>query len=378
MLISASSHSLTLWQQKQDLLDQLGHFANLSIFDEPQEKEILKTKLLKFIYCNLFDPIYGGLLVNKGNDDNKETLNKYYKPLLINIYLHEIFTAAGQVFYDGELNYCGKLIFRYLITQLENKDIEFERYDELKNIDNYFSSEQLTNQLNDKEKELFFALISDDQPFNKGYLFCYKRSLKEASDLIDMEYKQAQILDYSIKEKLKTIEHKGKASTKLEIQDNFSIKCELITSLVNHGTFDIKKSEEKLLFKLFNELYIDIRQNYNYKNLIHLITSGIYLLQLSFELELLSKIEKLVIKLYEFKNTNKGKDLRLALLVQFFGELYSKNILSYDFEEKWINFEKEPVNRFELIYIDKNQVDMGGRLVNIKSKYNSYRLVFLI
>jgi len=380
MLISTKQNTHTLWQQKQDLFDQLGLLANLSIFDEPQEKEALKTKLLEFIYSHSFDPIYGGLLINRENNGHKETLTKYYKPLLINLYLHEIFMAADQVFYDGELNHQGRLIFRYLIARLENKEIEFDRYDEIKNIDNYFSYEQINNQLNDKEKKLFIALISEDKHSDNGYLFCYKRSLKEASNSINMEYKQAQILDFSIKEKLKAIEDKENSSTKIKIQDSFSTKCELIISLVSHGLSEFNKKQEKLLFNLFEGLYIEIKEDNNYKKLIDLITSGIYLLQLNFDLKILSKLDKLIIVFYKNNNVSEKSNrdnLRIALLDQFITELSSRNILPNNFNNMDAKTNKKLDRVFELIFLDKNQVDTASKLVEMRSKYNPYRLIYL-
>jgi len=382
MLISINLSPHDLWQQKQDLLDQIHSLANDSIFDDPKEKDRLKMKFLEFIYSNRFDPIYGGLIISSELDNDEQAFVLYHKPLVANLYLNELFMAASQAFYDGEINHHGKLIFNYLIEQLKNSRLEYNNHCRLESLKNFYSQEQIDNQLNNKEQELFFALMLEENHSNDGYLFSYKQPLKQAANFINMEYKEAQILAFSIKEKLKGIQIEKEAEVKKRIPDIFLSKCEFMISLASHDSSSLIVDHKRLLFELFHSLFIQIKDPKNSKYWIDLIVSGIYLLQLNFDLELLSKLENLTSNFIEISKINNGTndkrtEFRSELIIQFFATLHNGNLLSDDFEEVWLNFNGKSKGKFEFILLDANQVGLDAQLVDIKSKYNPYRLIFL-
>ena len=162
----------------------------------------------------------------------------------------------------------------------------------------------------------------------------------------------------------------------------FLVKCELIISLTSVGALEFETNHRRQLFELFDELYLETKEHSDYKNIITLIMAGIYLLQLIFEQTLLSKVEELIIRLSKPNNDdgerNNKTDQQMTLIIQFIRELSKRNMLSNYLTKNIFKNTDKTNDKFELVFFDKAQVKTNAKLVDMKSKYSPYRLIFII
>ncbi len=185
-------------QQKDAILNVLNEIAQQPITASPKQRDNLQDQLIQFIYDNPFDSLYGGLVLReKNHDDNSFS---YFKPKESNELLSEIFTVADQVLYHGLFSFTARQIDGYLMGK-EQTHLSLGEFPA------FVSNEVLKNKLNDKEKQLLNALVANKkyESHQQGIFVSYSRSLKDAAQAIDMHYKEAQIIEFSIQSKLKVI-----------------------------------------------------------------------------------------------------------------------------------------------------------------------------
>jgi hypothetical protein len=183
--------------QKQVILNLLSEIALQPITESPEQRDDLQEKLIQFIYEKPFDSLYGGLVVQQKSHD--ESAFVYLKPKEINRSLSEIFTKADQVLYHGLFSYIAKQIDDYL-AGVELGILGSKELPACLNLD------ELNNALDDKERQLLNALVPHNKlQIQKECLFIsYSRSLEDAALVVNMHYKEAQIVEFSIQNKLKS------------------------------------------------------------------------------------------------------------------------------------------------------------------------------
>jgi len=199
MLFDFNASMVKQNQQKEVILERLNEIAQQPITASPKQRDNLQEQLIQFIYQTPFDSLYGGLVL-RDKSHNKTSL-AYFKPKETNKILSEIFRLADQVFYHGLFSYMAKQIDGYL-TGTEQKCLSLDK------LPAFFTNEVLNHQLDDKERQLLNSLVSQHkyQSDLQGLFISYSRSLKDAALAINMHDKEAQIIEFSIQSKLKSVD----------------------------------------------------------------------------------------------------------------------------------------------------------------------------
>ena len=202
MLINHSANSLEQKSQYQSLLIELDQTAHQAIDDPVFVRDRIEEKLMNSIYQQDFDALFGGCVVEHAD-------HYHSKPLLYNLYLSDIYLTASRVLFNGQLRLVGQQILDYLSQQFIQDKRSKNQSIKLEQLDHYFSLHEINQNLTDSEKNLFFSVIKQqpDSRLSEQQGFCYynKRSLYESAKFIGMELKQAQIVEYSLQQKLKEL-----------------------------------------------------------------------------------------------------------------------------------------------------------------------------
>jgi len=250
MLLTPSSSLLNQWQEKQACLQQLQQVSASTITASTKKRDSLEQTYLSFVYQNSFDPLFGGLIVQK-ND-------LYFKPIITNLYLSEILITAGHILCQGKLLYVGQSSLNNALDKLLVFSSFFEvseNYFSQTNLPCYLSSDEINQLLDEKERALFSALSFSN---GSGTIVSYKCSLINAAKKIDMHYKEAQILEFGFREKLKT--HRlnsnngttnkiaSEGETRIEFKDRLITSLESVIKLLdmNRDQTTIQKAESIL------------------------------------------------------------------------------------------------------------------------------------
>lgn len=372
MLIDPHTNLLHQWKQKQFLLDQLQIIANLPVTSLSQQKNLLEKQFSDFVFQSNMDSLFGGLLVSGHKDQLVSSQQKYYKPAITNIYLAELLIAADQVFYHGTFSFIGKQIVEYLLKRISNDEssqIITNQYFNQENLDCYFSDATLKYLLEQKEEQLLLALTTPDLLNKKdigGRLVSYCRSLREAAAGIDIHYKEAQILEFSLLDKLTKGSVSKKACSTDSIENYFEVNCELLAMLSKSLFIEHDSEKGSLSKEFFYKLYRKLMKSDNNQNLlINLIYSGILLLQVDFDHDIVTCIDKMTLQLGEgIKQQEADEKQKMQLdVIKLFQ--YRKN-------------PKLDSLNTQLVFLSKQQIDLDVRLIELKAKFNPYRLVFVI
>lgn len=374
MLIDPNANHLQQWQQKQRILDQLHEIANLPITADPQQRKELQQHFFDFIYQQNFDSLSGGLLV--------KTEEFYYKPIITNLYLSEILIAADQVFYQGDFLFVGRLILNNIVNRLsitEKFIVEHEEYCKKNQLSCFFKQNIIDDLLDKKERQLLFALIPKTLAID-GCLITYNRSLRDASERINMHYKEAQMIEFSLLNKLKDSRPIDTFVKSERIENIFELNCELIISLTNCLMIKDNAKTSCLLKILFQDLLKLLKNELrNRNNLTNLIYSGIILLQYNFDSELICQIEDLLIQLVKYPVSEIGSEkvaMQEATINLFIKSLSKRGIISG--VEVFNPTSNLFADKLELLFLSRELVDLNTQLVELRSKFNPYRLVYTL
>ena len=224
MLFTPSSCLSNQWKEKQACLQQLQRISTSPITASTNKRDSLEQAYLSYVYQNSFDPLFGGLIVQK-ND-------LYFKPIITNLYLSEIFTTAGQVLCQGKLLYVGRSSLKNTLEDLSvfsSFSEVSESYFNQTNLPCYLSSQEINKLLDERERTLFSALTFSD---GEGMIVSYKCSLINAAEKIDMHYKEAQVLEFSFREKLKTYRLNSNGATTMQIANEEETRIEFKKQLI--------------------------------------------------------------------------------------------------------------------------------------------------
>ena len=371
MLIDPHTNLLHQWKQKQSLMDQLQNTANLPITSSSQQRDTLEKQFTDFVFQNSLDSLFGGLLVNCHEDQLNSVQQKYYKPAITNIYLAELLIAADQVLYDGSFSFIGNQIVEYLITQIsnqKNKLLNTNRYTDLKNLNCFFSHSTLNGLLEGKELQLLLALTSpspDKEVDSEYILLSYARPLRDAAANIDMHYKEAQIIEFGLLDKLKNSKHE-KHFVSEPIENCFEVNCELLVILSKNLLNNYEPNIAKLAMDMFNKLYLEfLNESENRNWLINLIYTGIMLLQLEFDGDLVATIDQLILQLAKEPKTGKADEK----------SKYQETVIELFRQRR--NIESNPSN-VQLLFLSKKQIDLDTRLMELRARFNPHRLIFVV
>lgn len=380
MLISPDSTCLQLWTRKQDLFSQLHEISYQPIDSSMQQRDQLEVLFEKFIYQQNFDVIDGGLIIGKKIAHTATT--NYHKPIITNIYIAELLIAADQVFYRGDFYFTGKQILAYLLKYLFENDsdlLSFSDSFESRNLPCYFVESTITHYLDIKERQLLSALTADNQLSKQdendihGTYVCYTKSLREAASSIDMHYKEAQILEFSLLKKLKKTTTVSNNFNAVPIKNDFSVNCELLACLCMVLKTKYDQTILEQLKQTFYTLQKRLKSRDTRESLVEFIYSGIALLQLDFDQDIVSIIEQTTVTLDELPATKKS-NVRIIWLEKAISEfqLHNRNIVQSSQQERLSNLNSN------LIFLSKQQVDLETQLTKLRSNFTPNQLVFII
>jgi len=371
MLINPHTSILHQWKQKQSILDQLQEIASLPITSSSHQRDTLEKEFIEFIFQNDIDFLFGGLLVDGHTSQLTSSRQKYYKPTITNIYLAEILIAADQVFYHGIFSFVGNQIIGYLIREISNGKnnlLDINRFTDLNNSDCFFSLSVLKDLLEDKEFHLLIALTSPSsikEVSSEDLLLSYTRSLREAAENIDMHYKEAQIVEFSLLNKLKTNKFERDFSSS-QIENGFVVNCELLALLSKHLINGGDASSAKLAIEIFHGLHKQLLDDsVDANDLVSLIHAGIMLLQIDFDLDLVVIIDKLTLQLAEQSTSQKTNEK----------SEYQEMVIKLFQQRK--NAQSNP-SKIQLLFLSRQQIDLDARLMDLRAKFNPCCLVFIV
>lgn len=257
-----------LWIQLQTLKKKLANFSNLSLIDSQKNKQLFLADFYHFLQQLDFDSIGGGYYL-KNSDTLRLSAQKH-------ALLAEMMLSVGLVFSEGELIYRGERLIRVINEYLFNKKNSFF----IDNID--FSQEEapfilngstIQNNLTTEEFKLLLALTDNEklEP-NKNYRLQYKKTLITAAEKIEMHYKQAQILEHTLKEKLirqfaPYLKPQNNKKKTLDIHSNSYMANLLIELVIWHRKTDYIEQSDNLLSNLVKCLS-DTKTNHDQKIMI--------------------------------------------------------------------------------------------------------------
>ena len=375
------------WSSTQEILKELTKIANQSITASLDEKETLFEQFLNTIYSGYFDELTGGLI------SNKDSNNLYYKPTSINLSLCRLLLASDQVFYHGEFRLVANKILLNLassITSASNKQLEYESYFDIEELYCSFNSKTLTSILEKSELALFKAL-SNNKLISNQLIYTKCCSLKDASTKINMHYKEAQILEYSINEKLNKYTNtlsKSKIFSKIELDDTFQINSEFIEVISESWSSNKNIIQRNLAESIFTTLEAELNRNdkagqFYHGDLLNLICAGISLLTIAFNQRLLNRIFDLIKKSNSI-NTNENNPLdsrektnyQKDFIITFLKSLPSQ----FDIPEELLKFTVDKLHSnssFNLVFIDKHSIDCDQQVTFLNSKFNAFQKIFI-
>jgi len=379
--------SIDHWLLTQEILKELTKVANQSITASLSKKEALFEQFLNTIYCGYFDELTGGLILDKGSN------NIYYKSISINLSLCRLLLASDQVFYHGEFRLVANKILSNLTSSIidsQNKKLEYENYFDIKDFFCSFDTKTLTLILEKSELALFKSL-SNNKIIGNQLIYTKCHSLKDASSKINMHYKEAQILEHSINQKLDKYTNtlsQSKTSSKIKLDDIFQINCDFIDAISESWPSTENIINRNLAENLFSTLEEEINRNdetdlFYHRNLLNLICAGIGLLTIAFDHPLLNRIFDLIekstvintnenIPLDSKEKTNYQKDFIIVFLRSLPTQFdIPKKLLQFTVEEPQSNIS------FNLVFIDKHAIDCDQQITFLKSKFNVFQKIFI-
>lgn len=385
-----------------DIYQQLLVLSEQSIFAPSEEIEQFRVEFLSILYRLDFDPLFGGLIVPH---DYLKKEPHFEKSLVLNSLIADLLLQADRLLYTGELTQVAKLSIQHLHNQLQTSQdglIKTQTYFAKKHSENTFQSEQLKSLLDNQELMLLNALISNNDLAlenslnNKEISIFNKRSLLEAANLINMPFKQAQILVHAIQLKLRT-KSIERTILNYEINDMISANS-LILHTLSNGIFYLGQSHDQpheqsswqnnvdglmnALMLLLDEKQLDTN------NKVQVVLAGIYYLQTNFSRVVANKLftslrgiglDALVQKQVK-ESKLKGKQLvqqlsLIASVISTFNQSNSIDGVEGDLQLSLAGYLDE---HWTIVILEKNSVLLDSQLVEIKSEFNPYRLVFCV
>lgn len=201
MLFDITLSEDKLWLQSRKLHKTLFDYAQLSLIDDQQLKDDFVEKTRSAIVQLNWDSIHGACY-----HLDKEVVIFSLAP---QGHLAAFLLAAGVTFFDGEFNHLGgellNALIRFLYHQEKNSFFSEVVFHHSK-VPCVISGDQLLENLGSIEKQLLLALTNHTHfEKNKNYWIKYQHSLPVAANQAAINYKQAQIVENSLKHQLKDL-----------------------------------------------------------------------------------------------------------------------------------------------------------------------------
>jgi len=388
--ITSNTTAIELWQYKSSFTSKLNELSKQSILTAPDERIEYQKQFFELIYQAPFDALFGGIILPL-SDHNPTDVETFIKPIAVNILMAGLLLDADQVFYTGDLNDVGVRIIDHLcklITKTPSGLLEKELLFERPQLDCFFTSEQIHQNLTDKEQSLFIALVgkqskksTEQNSLETGHLFCLSQNLNSAASEINMPIKQAQILEYSIQSKLKQIST-SLSHCERKLNDSLSTNCQLLILLSNSYHYT---SERKLIVpatKLANSILETIAHNQmDQQTKVSIIFATLHFLQIDFKLNILDKLCRVLDLLSpnEFDQELTPKHLfERQAISEIIEGLVDASLIDVRYAQLTKTLKTSTTKQWQLILLSQRQIDLDRQMVAIRAKFNPYQLVFKV
>ncbi|WP_444996577.1 hypothetical protein [Aliikangiella sp. IMCC44359] len=259
MLLDFSSDYYVAWEQLNQLKKRLHHFAHQPITDSVSEKDSLERKTIEFIKQITIDAVEGGFY----RIENK----KYQVNTIENIILAEYLLVADKVFLSGEFIYLANRILLNIQKHLFNRQTSFciSQQNYSNNPPFKVSGNQLIKILDKNERQLLLAFLGQDTIIeNTHYHLDYFFNIKAAADKSGLHYKQAQIIENTMQQKLSAFlepqYHPTTNNSKNEIYINTQLLNTITQSIIWHNNKQFISLAEEVYQVLIKHLSLIIKQ----------------------------------------------------------------------------------------------------------------------
>jgi|GEM_PF-4097198 len=216
-----------LYRQFQQQKKKLANFARLSLLDSQLEKDNFHAECLSFVLRINLDSIYGGLYQANGD--------KFQLSTFQNILLSELLLASGLTFFDGDLTYNGSNILARISSLFSGQSNLFrtEVWYKYKELPFLVDGTLLIEKLDTQERQLLKALL-DISEINqdKQYEIGYKISLSTASVKSNIHFKNAQVLEQSLRKKLMLLTSDRELNPVVCNEFDISLNAKILSFLV--------------------------------------------------------------------------------------------------------------------------------------------------
>ena len=379
-----------------DIYQQLLVLSEHSIFAPPEQITQYREQFFVLLYQLDFDPLFGGLVVQQ---DCREPEVYFEKPLLMNSLIADLLIQSDRLLYTGELTQRAQLIVQYLSLQLVtceegllNSQTRFTK----EQCANVFQREQLEALLDSQEQLLLGALISNSESTLDGFTqddtvaIFYKRSLIDAADLINMPFKQAQIVEHASRLKLtaSTFQEHGRPTAIASLV----LTNSLILRTLSSGIFYLEQPLEqspwqesadkamKALIVLLDKKSTSLREK------IQIAIAAVYYLQTKFNHSILEKLihhlEQIDFEKFVRQETGIGHAKQAINQLNLLASVISTIDQSgrFDIAANKLQALLAPylTKHWTIVILENDSVQLDSQLVEIKSKFNPYRLVYCV
>lgn len=176
------------------------YLATASVSDSPHTRDGLLKSALHWIFSDKFDAVDGSLYIDHGDE--------FVCSLQHNLLAAEFLASADKVLLHGELQFQAKKILDTIAHKIRQGGFEKllpqEHY--AKNSSPLeIEGSLLITLLEPIELTLFEGLTNSTVERNHYSHLCWQRSLKQAADKTDIHFKQAQIVQHAILEKIQQL-----------------------------------------------------------------------------------------------------------------------------------------------------------------------------
>jgi len=230
-----------LWLQLQRQKKRLQQFAQLDITADPAQKDDYARRLRAWAFNLTWDSLNGG---HYRVSPQRVSFSSFH-----NLILAEYFLAAGRTFFDGELIYLSNNILSVIAQKLcSNKTtgITSAITYPTESAPFVFTGVQIKTTLDPAEQQLLKALIGHAEfAVARHYAVSYCRTLKSAAAMAKLEFKQAQLLEASIRRKL----------IRLGVEDSVAKAVPVYQKTENQTSITVTLSAQCLSLLVQQQLY---------------------------------------------------------------------------------------------------------------------------
>lgn len=203
MILSLEQSADDLWLNIKQHDARIKSLASLSLIESQHEKEQFQADCYQALENLTWDSLSGGFYQL---EQNKAILN-----LEKNAIIAQFLLGLGQAFFDGQFTYLGNQALT-AISRLLCNDKAVSSFGELhfhlSRMACYLKGKKLKHVLSTQQCQLLAALLGVESfEDEKSYFIHYRFALRQAADIANIHFKQAQVVEQELRELLLSFEN---------------------------------------------------------------------------------------------------------------------------------------------------------------------------